>query len=209
VSEYKDPCVSSDTGYDRVVIVGHSLGALISADLLRFLKSQRDSQTGRFYFSGAQPDLNRPKIQLRLFTMGNPLRQLLNRFFPYLYEWVRLAPDNSLKGNDLKSQHAPHGAPPPGIDPAAMPDPSLLNVELWLNAYRSGDYVGRSLWLNEWYDREVPVRKVPTIPGPVYVAEQTPPGACKEMCIGAGAHQHYWDPSAPDIAKKLDELISE
>jgi len=207
VSEYKDPCVPNDTGYDRVVIVGHSLGALISADLLRFLKSQRDSQTGRFYFSGAPPELNRPKIQLRLFTMGNPLRQLLNRSFPYLYEWVRLAPDNSLPGNDLKSLHAPPGAAPPVIGAGAMPDPNLLNVELWVSAYRSGDYVGRSLWLNEWYDREVPVRKNPKVPGPVYVAAETPPGNRQEMCIGAGAHQHYWDPSAPDIAEKLDELI--
>jgi len=27
------------------------------------------------------------------------------------------------------------------------------------------------------------------------------------MCIGAGAHTHYWDQSAPDIAEKLDDLI--
>jgi hypothetical protein len=175
--EYKD---SNGAGYDRIVIVAHSLGALISCDLLRFLKVQSDSQ----------------KIPVRLFTMGNPLRQLLNRFFPYLYEWVRPVPDNSL--NPLKdvAQTAPT------IKPNELPDPSLLGVKLWLNAYRSGDYVGRSLWLDEWYNWEDPAK-----PGTVYVAPGDPTSPRQEMCIGAGAHQHYWDQSAPDIAEKLDELI--
>jgi hypothetical protein len=199
VSEYRDP---SGAGYDRVVIVAHSLGALISADLLRFLKVQRDPYTGRYYFSGAPPAPSQPKIQLRLFTMGNPLRQLLNRFFPYLYEWVRPVPDNS-----LQPLRRGVNAQAPGIGSSEMPDPNLLEVELWVSAYRSGDYVGRSLWLDEWYDREVPARAVPDKPGPVCVATENPPGLREEMCIGAGAHQHYWDQSAPDIAEKLDELI--
>ena len=28
-----------------------------------------------------------------------------------------------------------------------------------------------------------------------------------EFCIGAGAHTHYWDDTAPDIAEALNELI--
>jgi hypothetical protein len=28
-----------------------------------------------------------------------------------------------------------------------------------------------------------------------------------EFCIGAGAHTHYWDDTAPDIAESLNELI--
>jgi hypothetical protein len=58
------------------------------------------------------------------------------------------------------------------------------------------------LWLDEWYDRDVPAK-----PGDVYTAAENPPGRREEMCIGAGAHQHYWDQSAPDIAEKLDVLI--
>jgi hypothetical protein len=27
------------------------------------------------------------------------------------------------------------------------------------------------------------------------------------MCIGLGAHTHYWDRSAPEIGKELDRLI--
>jgi hypothetical protein len=41
----------------------------------------------------------------------------------------------------------------------------------------------------------------------MHVATENPHGLREEMCIGAGAHQHYWDQSAPDIAEKLDELI--
>jgi hypothetical protein len=164
--------------YDRVVIVAHSLGALISCDLLRFLKVQSDS----------------PKIPpLRLFTMGNPLRQLLNRFFPYLYEWVNPLPDNSLNPLGKIAQTKPV------IRPNQLPDPIQLGVECWLSAYRSGDYVGRSLWLDEWYGRDKPV-------APVASGTLAPP-LREEICIGAGAHQHYWDQSAPDIAEKLDDLM--
>lgn len=28
-----------------------------------------------------------------------------------------------------------------------------------------------------------------------------------EFCIGAGAHTHYWDDTAPDIAQALNALI--
>jgi hypothetical protein len=180
LSDYKDPV--DGKGYDRIVIVAHSLGALISVDLLRFLKVQFGS----------------PTIELRLFTMGNPLRQLLNRFFPYLYQWVHPIPDNSLSPLPCVAQDRPV----PFIDPGESPDPNLLGVKKWVSAYRSGDYVGRSVWLNEWYYREDPAQ-----PGDVYVAKENPPGGREEMCIGAGAHQHYWDQSAPDIAEKLDELI--
>ncbi|HXN20142.1 MAG TPA: hypothetical protein VN875_17525 [Candidatus Binatus sp.] len=28
-----------------------------------------------------------------------------------------------------------------------------MNATLWSNAYRSGDYVGRSLWVGQWLNR--------------------------------------------------------
>jgi hypothetical protein len=165
--------------YDRIVIVAHSLGALISGDLLLYLMAQSDS----------------PEIEIYLFSMGNPVRQLLNRFFPFLYEWVRPIPDNSL--GPLKDP----AQAPPVIGSDVGPDPRSLGVARWVSAYRSGDYVGRSLWLDEWYNREASAGQ-----GETYVAKDSP-GLREEMCIGAGAHQHYWDQSAPDIAEKLDELI--
>jgi hypothetical protein len=42
-------------------------------------------------------------------------------------------------------------------------------------------------------------------PNPFNPGEKS--GRGEEMCIGAGAHTHYWDQSAPDIAEKLDDLI--
>ena len=33
------------------------------------------------------------------------------------------------------------------------------------------------------------------------------PRSCSEMCIGLGAHTHYWDRSAPEVAAHLDKLI--
>jgi len=36
-----------DRSYDRIVIMAHSLGALISGDLLLYLRSQGDPQLGR------------------------------------------------------------------------------------------------------------------------------------------------------------------
>jgi len=78
-----------DRSYDRIVIMAHSLGALISGDLLLYLRSQGDPQLGRIGFGDSKV---KGEVELRLFTMGDPVRQFLNRFFPYLYEWVRETP---------------------------------------------------------------------------------------------------------------------
>jgi hypothetical protein len=129
--------------------------------------------------------------------MGNPTRQLLNRFFPYLYDWVRPVPDNGM-----------HALPGPlncgqaVIHHSAMPDPHKLGLACWINAYRSGDYVGRSLWLDEWY-----YRPAHSAANPVPSVIASPDGRRQEMCIGAGAHVHYMDDTAPDIAWKLDSLL--
>ena len=192
-------------GYDSVVIVAHSLGALISADLLRFLKRERrdPALTRLGYGYGTEPEEG--CVEVRLFTMGNPLRQLLNRFFPYLYDWVRNLPDNGLRPLQ------PGGLVPlPTLIPAIeSPDPGELGVQVWLNSYRSGDYVGRSLWTEEWYGRTSGGPTVGAYQEPIHVVAQAqpPPINRSETCIGAGAHQHYWDDTAPDIAEQLDALI--
>jgi|SRR5579864_3758696 len=186
-------------GYDRIVIVAHSLGALISGDLLNLLQHQKnDPGLQQLGYGPTQAD---GEIPIRLFTMGNPLRQLLNRFFPYLYDWVRENPDNGSR---------PLGPPlekPPAGFASNLPNPADLGVEKWVSAYRSGDYVGRSLWLDEWYRRTDKCDKDGIYPEEIKKIV-SPDGARVEFCIGAGAHTHYWDDTAPDIAQELNELIN-
>jgi hypothetical protein len=185
-------------GYDSVVIVAHSLGTLISADLLRFLKEAGDPELAAMGLAGRNI-VNQGHVSIRLLTMGSPIRQLLNRFFPYLYDWVRDEPDNGL--HPLPNPVKPATAT---IAASALPDPADLGVAEWVNAYRSGDYVGRSLWLDEWYCRTAGSADQGEYPQPIYKAKA---GARTEACIGAGAHTHYWDDTAPDVAEFLNQLI--
>ncbi len=67
----------------------------------------------------------------------------------------------------------------------------------WLNAYRSADYVGRDLWFGSGHAKRFQLGK------PQLIVPQT------EWCIGGGAHNHYWDETAPEVAEALDELIVE
>jgi hypothetical protein len=78
--------------YDAVIIVSHSQGTVIAADLLRFLHHYHDPVLG-----------DRPWDSLHLLTMGSPLRQLYASCFPHLYHWVtedKRAPDPSQLGLD-------------------------------------------------------------------------------------------------------------
>lgn len=182
--------------YKSVVIVAHSLGAMISADLLRFLKIEGDEDLAAL---GYGRNGKGRTIPIQLFTMGNPLRQLMNRFFPHLYRWVGEVPDDSLAaaGDVLP-------APPIAIAETETPGVEDLGVERWVNAYRSGDYVGRSLWSGEWYARNTGSNADGQWPEKASVIADA---ARRELCIGAGAHTHYWDETAPDITMKLEELI--
>ena len=135
-----------------------------------------------------------------MLTMGNPSRQLLNRFFPYLYDWIKSEPDNGVR--PLPTSQLTGPAP---IASTQLPRPHDLGLKQWVNAYRSGDYVGRSLWLDEWYLR-TPDDADPRTDPPFVL--QSGDGTRAEMCIGAGAHTHYMNDTAPDIAWMLDRLIS-
>jgi len=189
---------ADERGYDSVVIVAHSLGTLISADLLRFLKHAGDPELASLGLAG-EIIPNQGGVSIKFLTMGSPIRQLLNRFFPYLYDWVRDEPDNG-----LKPLSNPVLTPPATILHNALPDPAEMGVAKWVNTYRSGDYVGRSIWLDEWYYRTAGAPAAGRRPDPIYSATMGP--RC-EMCIGAGAHTHYWDDTAPDVAERLDSMI--
>jgi hypothetical protein len=111
--------------FDRIVLVAHSQGSVITADLLRYLSLE---------------GIGDPVItadRFRLITMGSPLRQLYAANFPHLYRWVDLTDDvfPSPAGTDL-SHRSPFVTP--------------LRVGEWVHLYTTGDYVGRPLWRSEW-----------------------------------------------------------
>lgn len=113
-----------ESGYDGLIIVAHSQGTIISADLLRYLNFERITRRDDW-----EPSLRRlggdgKPLPIALFTMGSPLRQLYGQRFPHLYAWTSAPDANGVVG----------------------PDPLSLSIGRWVNAYRSADYVGRRLW---------------------------------------------------------------
>ncbi len=145
--------------YDKIVIVAHSQGTVVTTDFFRYLKYQLPEQLG------ATP--------IELFTMGCPLRQLYALRFPLLYGWVR----------HTEQQEGP------------APNPAECGFAYWVNAYGSGDYVGRYLWANDdstqrWDE-----------------AIQRIGSNSEEFCLGAQAHTHYFDADNRRIGERLDRLI--
>ncbi len=167
--------------YDAIVIFAHSQGTVITADLLRFLTVERIGKQ----FGKYDPSLaGLDRMNLYLLTMGCPLRQLYGLRFPYLYGFA------------------------PG---AVLPEASDLGLTEWINAYRTGDYIGRYLWRND--PPFVPVADVsfttwdPAAHVPANLWPD-PTHTRVEFSIGPGAHTHYWDLTAEPIAETLDVLIA-
>jgi hypothetical protein len=155
-------------GYARIVIVAHSQGTVVSADLLRYLHVQRRLSS----IAG--------NIPISLVTVGSPLRDLYAAHFPLLYRWM--------------------GARVAGFA-TAEPSASQIGAVEWVNACRSGDYVGRFLW---------------TPPGQGYriaglgadgTVQADRAGDRTEFCLGAGAHTHYFSNDAVALAVEIDRLI--
>ena len=176
-----------EKGFDRVVIVSHSQGTVITADLLRFLnygvpKASRDHQLPT-------------DLRCRLVTMGSPLRQLYGANFPHLYGWVNASDpspeeEKERKENPLRTRELPTIA-------SRCPDPNELRVECWVNLYTSGDYVGRNLWCDDDWNGVWERRMV----------DQAIRGdRRRERCLGAGTHTHYWE--SVDVAEELDQVIA-
>ncbi len=181
-------------GYDAIVIVAHSQGTVLTADVLRFLEWER--QHGDAFEPVLNPiaGVDGRRIGVRLFTMGCPLRQLYALRFPHLYGWI--TPTGAPGWDDT-------GTTPPTPSPS-----SLLGVTRWVNAYRSGDYVGRAIWAAPDHEGQLyaPGIRVAGVPAGGVPAGTFAP-AVEEYCIGAGAHTHYWDETATAIAAQLDRLI--
>ena len=189
-------------GYDRIVIVSHSQGTVISADLLRFLSTAGDGADDNPVAPQARALRLRELLgaDVRLLTLGCPLRQLYAARFPSLYGWV------------LASHPAGNG-----------PEAADIGVERWANAYTSGDYVGRWLWSS-------PAELVGPLGHPATDTLQTPlygrtdayapfvpmpPTASSfpharefEVCLGLGAHTHYFEPDQAAVAWLIDHLVA-
>ena len=220
LSHWRD---GKDQPYRAIIIVSHSQGTVISADLLGFLQVERDPE-----LSGAAAGSGRRTPPLMLFTMGSPLRQLYGFSFPHLYRWIR-DPAAAWGGRPRAKGRPPrfggptpsdetHVVTPPYIADDAVPDPTDLGLTRWVNAYRSGDYVGRALWRSDvpdltWVYRSAPADARDRLaPGaangtPATFVTEDLSGTRRELCLGAGAHTHYWDSTARAVALELDRLI--
>ena len=184
-------------GYDRIVVVAHSQGTVISADLRRYLASD-----GRHApVSGATPRLDGHALApIQLLTLGCPLRQLYAARFPTLYRWV-IARHQAVSG----------------------PRASDIGVQRWMNAFCSGDYVGRWLWSDHPPDDDdvvghPMVDRVGANPfgrRDAYAAfDPMPPLVAPlagsreiEVCLGLGAHTHYFDSEQGTVAWLIDHLV--
>ena len=199
-------------GHDRIVIVAHSQGTVITAELLRYL-SRRGSTEADMRNAPAvdHRDTPHPRLlhcegnqlpSIALLTLGCPLRQLYAARFPTLYRWV-LAQRGRVTG----------------------PLASDIGVSRWINAYCSGDYVGR--WL--WSDSAAPAKgdslgrpMTDTVdPAPfgrktAYDGFSPMPPAVEpfnsrtelEVCLGFGAHTHYFEPEMDKVAWLVDHLLA-
>lgn len=169
--------------YDAFIIVAHSQGTVISADLLRFLAIDPDPALATL--EGSR--------KISLFTMGSPLRQLYSYAFPHLYRWAIHEPASI--GTTL------------ALDPKVKPCPeNLLSVKAWVNCFRSGDYVGRHIWRSDRATEQWLRVEAQNTPSFISTDEGL---TRREFCLGSGAHTHYWNKYAPQVAQEIDRLIQE
>ena len=159
-----------EQGYARIVIVAHSQGTIISADLLRYL-TVRQTSNGVPPSSMIEAVANyvRDIENVCILTFGCPLRQLYAERFPTRYGWV--------------------GAVNGGVVGPTVVD---IGVKRWFNAYCSGDYVGRWIWQPTDPDEVAEIERSAAGPGiEATIRAKVSAGATGEICLGSGAHTHY------------------
>lgn len=162
----------ADRGYERIVIVSHSQGTVISADLLRYLHVQ-----GRLQEATAG-------VPVSLLTVGSPLRDLYAERFPLLYRWM---------GSDT------------GGFATASPSAADIGAVEWVNACRSGDYVGRFIWTPPTDADRFRIALV----GENGKVSASRAGDRAEFCLGAGAHTHYFNNDAVALAVEIDRMVTQ
>lgn len=188
-------------GYQRIVIVAHSQGTVITADLLRFLRTDARGNLSQDESKPWVSEVDKPLPDIQLLTVGSPLRQLYAARFPFLYRW-------SIERTERTSG----------------PTPADIGVRRWLNAFCSGDYVGRWLWADHLQDvtDEVGEPMEGTVAEPRLGRCSTygnfdpvPPVFAKlaeqthvEACLGLGAHTHYFDSGERLVAALAHHLVA-
>ena len=199
---WKDP--RDEQGYDAILIVAHSQGTVITADLLRFLQRETKRET--------DPALDRlvnGNLPIYFFTMGCPLRQLYGISFPHLYNWARHYDQSPWTLKPHKPQHIYHNQ---------KPNPNeLLGITRWVNTFRSGDYIGRYLWRSDVCDYQWCKPAVGDDEHTTWSGDRDRPASIsedqnrtrREFCLGGGAHTHYWDGTSDEVAAQIDQLIRE
>jgi hypothetical protein len=199
-------------GYDKLVIFSHSQGTIVTADLLRFLNVERLNSETRTYSSYDPLLQGLEKMEIQLFTMGCPLRQLYGLRFPYLYGYAPTgyASDSTSKSKSTIAPDSQGAGAASDSDSAddLMPKPDDLGVDKWVNAYRTGDYVGRHLWKDNPWQPVEGVRFSDWDPPQGLPQHIWTKGKRVEFSIGPGAHTHYWDSTAEAIAETLDILVA-
>lgn len=167
-------------GYDAIIIVAHSQGTVLTSELLRYQTLRQFNNLSLTEGYSLPGEHGKPKpttLNIDFFTMGSPLRQLYSSSFPDLFAWTRLS--------------KPSGGMTPG-----RAFSNTLGIRRWWNVFRSGDYVGRALW-------QYGGKRAAYEPGK-WVAQGD---SCKEMCLGPGAHTHYWNENGGDVGQVLDDMI--
>ncbi|HEU4351626.1 MAG TPA: hypothetical protein VFR66_07090 [Burkholderiales bacterium] len=160
-----------DAGYARLVIVAHSQGSVISAELFRYLHVQ-----------GRLRDVV-GSMRIALVTVGSPLRDLYAERFPLLYRWM--------------------GSRERGFANAG-PAAADVGATEWVNACRSGDYVGRFLWTPH---TDASRFTIATVDPDGQVAARRA-GDRTEFCLGAGGHTHYFSDDAVALAAEIERLVA-
>lgn len=172
-------------GFKRVVIVAHSQGTVITADLLHYLShrpallaedAKREPRERARCAGDPHPDVLAAlgaalaAMEIDLLTVGCPLRQLYAQRFPAQYAW------------------------------ACDPDPARLGVRRWFNAWGAADYVGRWLWSS---DGSLPL----DVAAGAYDQPVVETDDRRDVCIGATAHTHYFEPEQVVVRQLLLRLL--
>lgn len=184
----------ANNDYERIVIVAHSQGTVISAEMLRYLKEAAamgpDGGPFRSIWDALQG-------KIMVVTAGCPLRQLYAARFPVLYDWV------------LLNRAGTFG-----------PTAADIGANAWANVFTTGDYVGRWLWSRPPSTLEYPpsqiderdAKKAPTYdPQPLDTTDwrRLMGGDTeKDISLGAGAHTHYFQPPQKIVADVIDAMMS-
>ena len=220
-------------GYEHVVIVSHSQGTVITADLMHYLRARSLALNEPKGLNTPPPaaatasELGRwlGEDRVKLLTMGSPLRQLYAARFPVPYRWMLSEVDKSGRPADRRGR----STEATDEDTRLGPSPASIGAKLWWNAYTTGDYIGRWLWTQLPQSKDfVSISQIDRLGHNRNVyrrrASVSNDQTINDVPLGSGAHTHYLDanfalaqsrpkPSIKDlnqttVAQLVDRLVT-